>query len=219
MSEITLFLICFVILAIAIFGYVILDDFQSNIKNNFAKMYPDKFYTESIFYYIVENNGIILVPKLSLKNKDKSQHIRLSGINDIKFFQDGKEKSNTGKTIAGAITFGLPGAIVGSTMKGKKIIKDMGIKIYTDKEVYSLDFVGNGCEEGSQKFRNAMLKIDATYNILLKYIKGDALETSISNKSNMDIADQIEKLANLKEKGILTEEEFRNKKTELLERI
>lgn len=35
----------------------------------------------------------------------------------------------------------------------------------------------------------------------------------------VDIADQIEKLANLKDRGILSEEEFEHKKTELLEKL
>jgi len=34
-----------------------------------------------------------------------------------------------------------------------------------------------------------------------------------------DIADQIEKLAKLKEKGLITEEEFQRKKDELLKRL
>ncbi|AGK98163.1 SHOCT domain-containing protein [Clostridium pasteurianum] len=210
-----MFYILFIILGITILGYVLLDNFQSKIKNNFTRVYPGKVYTESIFYYIVEDDGVILVPKLS--SGDKSKHIKLSNINDIRFFKDGKEKSNTDKAVVGAVTFGVPGAIIGSNMKTKKIIKDMGIKIYTDKEVYSLDFVGNGCEEGRAVYRRAAARIDFTYNMLLKYIKKD--KDNIEHKEIIDITGQIEKLADLKAKGILTEEEFQNKKTELLERI
>lgn len=40
-----------------------------------------------------------------------------------------------------------------------------------------------------------------------------------SSEPTVDIADQIEKLASLKDKGILSEEEFERKKTELLEKL
>lgn len=40
-----------------------------------------------------------------------------------------------------------------------------------------------------------------------------------STAPTVDIADQIEKLANLKDRGILSEEEFERKKTELLEKL
>lgn len=40
-----------------------------------------------------------------------------------------------------------------------------------------------------------------------------------STAPTVDIPDQIEKLANLKDKGVLSEEEFERKKTELLEKL
>ena len=43
-------------------------------------------------------------------------------------------------------------------------------------------------------------------------------QTVIENKiENRSVADEIQKLAQLKEQGILTEEEFKKKKTQLLE--
>ncbi|WP_199798546.1 SHOCT domain-containing protein [Clostridium tetani] len=44
-------------------------------------------------------------------------------------------------------------------------------------------------------------------------------ERSLNASRNEDIVEQIEKLAKLKDSGILTEEEFSNKKTELLSKI
>jgi hypothetical protein len=44
-------------------------------------------------------------------------------------------------------------------------------------------------------------------------------QTVVAAAPQMDIADQIEKLAKLKEKGLLTNEEFERKKSELLKRL
>ncbi|WP_199798726.1 SHOCT domain-containing protein [Clostridium tetani] len=57
--------------------------------------------------------------------------------------------------------------------------------------------------------------------LLLNFRKDDNSknERSLNASSNEDIVGQIEKLAKLKDSGILTEEEFSNKKTELLSKI
>ena len=58
-----------------------------------------------------------------------------------------------------------------------------------------------------------------TNEILKKYkvIKNE--ETHSSSKKGNDILDQIKKLSQLKDQGILTEEEFKIKKTELLKKL
>ena len=57
--------------------------------------------------------------------------------------------------------------------------------------------------------------------LLLNFRKDDNSknERSLNASSNEDIVGQIEKLAKLKDSGILTEEEFSNKKAELLSKI
>ena len=53
---------------------------------------------------------------------------------------------------------------------------------------------------------------------LMKQMKTQNTEAA-SSQTSVDIMDQIEKLGNLKEKGLITEEEFSSKKAELLERL
>jgi len=55
-------------------------------------------------------------------------------------------------------------------------------------------------------------------NDLMKQMKIKKVEV-VSSEPKVDIMDQIEKLGNLKEKGLITEEEFNTKKGELLERL
>lgn len=56
--------------------------------------------------------------------------------------------------------------------------------------------------------------------LLLNFRKDNSNKDEVSNTdSNEGIVEQIEKLAKLKDSGILTEKEFLNKKTELLSKI
>jgi hypothetical protein len=67
------------------------------------------------------------------------------------------------------------------------------------------------------------LEVDLNKDLAQKYISEiNNLKDSISigkSGNKIDIADQIKKLASLKNDGILTEEEFEKKKKELLERL
>jgi hypothetical protein len=101
---------------------------------------------------------------------------------------------------------------------------------YTDMvpidEIRSLDCSGNGLTGGHIKISS----ITKTYDILVTYKK--EVMASIQEKfysvknsprnqvtNSPDIIDQIQKLSDLKDKGVLTEEEFNQKKTELLSKL
>ncbi|KYN77182.1 hypothetical protein A0J52_09990 [Clostridium sporogenes] len=201
----------FIIICIgSIIGGVYLYKSQKKIEDNFKAIYPNKQYAEGTLYYIVDDNGAVLVPKLSIKNKES--HIKLN-INDIKIYEDGIEKSTTGKAVAGAIAFGTVGAIIGSNMKGKKIVKTMGINIYTDIKSYYVNFVGNGCKRDSWEFKSALDNMERAYNILIKYVKNNEKDEST------DIPDKIKKLSELQKQDIISMEEFQEKKKELLEKM
>ena len=55
--------------------------------------------------------------------------------------------------------------------------------------------------------------------MLLKIGNNEIVEENTGVENNIDIPDQIKKLSELKESGIITEEEFNNKKTELLSKL
>jgi len=53
----------------------------------------------------------------------------------------------------------------------------------------------------------------------VEYVKENIGKKSSSENSSSDIADQIKKLADLRQKGILSEDEFQSKKTQLLSKM
>ena len=91
-------------------------------------------------------------------------------------------------------------------------------QIYTEKKLY--DFVLPKQPDSAVKIYNAFLSAHNFYgNNTLQ--EPDDTNTFQNPKTNngLDIPEQIKKLAELKEEGILTEEEFQTKKTELLSRL
>ena len=60
-------------------------------------------------------------------------------------------------------------------------------------------------------------EMDRFHKLVMDNFSKSRNETS--NKNNLSIPDEIKKLSELKEQGILTEEEFQSKKTDLLNKI
>lgn len=71
---------------------------------------------------------------------------------------------------------------------------------------------------GQARVCQEMLDLLRTKGIM-KQFKGTESSHASNGSSGMDVLGQIEKLAKLKEQGILTEEEFANKKAALLEQL
>lgn len=112
-----------------------------------------------------------------------------------------------------------------------KIMLSWTIEAFPVSEIQALNCSGNGLTGGHVQIHTVV----KTYDILVTYKKGIAQKiestfesarmnsansgSATSLNSNVDITEQIEKLANLREKGILSDSEFEEKKKELLSRI
>ena len=94
------------------------------------------------------------------------------------------------------------------------------IQVCTEKIVY--DFVLSKQTDSAVKIYNAFLSAHNFYgNNTLQEPDNTEIFKESNTKTNhgLEITEQIEKLAELKDKGILTEEEFQAKKTDLLSRM
>lgn len=156
-------IILFFIVCIAIGIYIAI--MQSKQEKILKTMYSTEDVVLGNNYFLVDNRGVIIVPKNSINKKEN--HIRIDKINDIKVYEDGKEKS-AGKAIVGGLTFGVVGALVGSSMKTKEV-KKMGIKIYTDKGYFDIGFLSGKCKADSLAYKAASSNLDKAYNIVCKY--------------------------------------------------
>lgn len=133
--------------------------------------------------------------------------------------------SVTGAVVVGAL-FGGAGAIIGSRKRGK--IEPIKTEIIThdDREAYINVFVDGVKRSLFFKFGayNSFLKLipEKEYSAVAnRHISESRTINRSKNETNNNsqVIEQIRKLSELKDEGILTEEEFSSKKRELLKRM
>lgn len=124
-----------------------------------------------------------------------------------------KRMGTIGKGLIGGAILGPAGLILGA-LKGhsdsnadKNTSLLVNIYFETEKKKYVLLL-----EVGTKEKSNCLSFLEYNYKDILSEDKDD----SSSKEKNIDVASEIEKFHKLKESGVLTEEEFENKKKELL---
>lgn len=140
--------------------------------------------------------------------------------------------SNTGKALVGGLLFGAAGAVVGaaSKKKVKTTCKDMHIDLNINvikSPMQVLQIINDAEISRDSELYKQNLAFAKNVMAMLAYIKENA-EPSEPEKPHLeqkqlesqqrtgDIYAEIEKLHTLKEKGIITDEEFQKKKSSLL---
>jgi len=175
-----------------------------------------------------DTNSIIICNAITLINiKNDYKNIvekTIIPIANIKFYtRDGEYRVDNiveggGVSITGAIVGGVIAGGVGTVLAGRKKTTT------TQKEVDNRRTYLYYVEDNQDK---RIVFTSKSYDILLELIpnkdfgfieKNKILESS-TPKENNSIYNDIEQLANLKDKGILTQEEFNEKKIALLEKI
>lgn len=139
--------------------------------------------------------------------------------------------SNAGKALVGGLLFGAAGAVVGAASKKKveTTCEDMHIDLNINVIKSPMQVLQINDEEISRDSELYKQKLAFAKNIMamLAYIKENAEPTQPEEQQpeqkqlegpqgTGDIYAEIEKLHALKEKGIITDEEFQKKKSSLL---
>ena len=163
--------------------------------------------------------------------------LRYDDIVSVAYEENGNNVFNKslGGAVVGGLLFGGVGAIVGgSTAKAKqnKEIRIMSIKILlksTSKtnitlKIYEAGIDGSVLETKGMADRMAydklmkeVIGIKDIFSIIIDMVDKDLMQQkNTPNLSSLSIADELEKLAKLKESGILSEQEFTEQKKKLL---
>lgn len=140
--------------------------------------------------------------------------------------------SNTGKALVGGLLFGAAGAVVGaaSKKKVKTTCKDMHIDLNINvikSPMQVLQIINDAEISRDSELYKQKLAFAKNVMAMLAYIKENAEPSEPeethpeqkqleSQQRTGDIYAEIEKLHTLKEKGIITDEEFQKKKRSLL---
>lgn len=139
-------------------------------RKNFIEEYKNCPKVKIYDYTIYEKNNSVHIYKNNLfKSNAYNEPIIINSINDIRIYEDDKEKSATGKAIVGGLTFGVVGALVGSSMR-KELVRKMGIKIYTNEGAFDFRIIHGDTKKDGFVYDGAEKQLDELYNILIKYV-------------------------------------------------
>lgn len=144
---------------------------------------------------------------------------------DYQLLEDGETITNggLGSAVAGGLLFGGAGAIVGSVTGSKKtkgVCKSLKIKITlrnSPKQTEYIDFITTETKTSGFIYKTAYKNAQDVLSALQLIV--DSANNAASEESNrgyVSAADEILKYKNLLDAGIITEEEFNAKKTQLL---
>lgn len=167
------------------------------------------------------DNKLIIISRDYISDVGKIE-IPIDDIKSFKRFGDlhsytnvtggGGGGSSLGGAVVGGVIAGGAGAVVGSRKKVEEVKTE---HIIEDERQTILEV------QGKDRIHYITFK-SKDYDVFLKLVPNKEV-TFIENKndkiSNTDIYKDIEELSKLKDKGILTEEEFNNKKQDLLSKI
>lgn len=197
-----------------------------DFKNQFDSLFKaDKIFIRKDRHLILGYNddGNIFIMK---KEKDKPEiYSKLISYKDIlsveiladdKSIEKAQRESKVGAGLMGTILFGIPGLIIGGILNKGDIRKlELCLMINDTNNPYEkILFNTTKVWSGSD-----LLKIDikdwfAVCSILIERADKEDLEKESNGVSS--ISDELLKLNDLKEKGILTDEEFQTQKLRLL---
>jgi hypothetical protein len=204
--------------------YNISNDYKIvNYKNGFAKISKDKQ------YIWIKDQSLFLFPAV-VQSREEKYILYKVPLKDIEYYstQGNVSKqtkisggggeiggSSVGGAIVGGVIAGGAGAVIGSRKKGKIESIKSEIITHDDRETF-FNYYVNG-------ERHSMFFDFKDYITLIKMIPekdyNNFINMQLSKGSMVSVTEQLKDLADLKGKGIITEEEFSEKKKVLLNKI
>lgn len=179
-----------------------------------------------------DHQKIAVIPKgltgSDVYEKDKIQY---SDIISFELLEDGASRAHggLGKALVGGFFLGGLGATVGAT--SKKVdgtCTRLEIKLTTKKDTYFVQYINWECDKKSLKYDKAFRRAQEALSKLQRIteeIEGKKEDkpveihidsSNLPTSSNLSVADELKKLKELLDEGIITQEEFNNQKAKLL---
>ena len=214
------------------------EEFDSIINNtdDFSASFTIKNSNYQYLISVDDNRRKILYVSV----KDDIKHIfEFENVISVEILEDSNTtySKSSARTIGGGLLGGIigggVGAIVGGlsgSSKGKKKIKEIQVKIllrnYSIPAIYidCLNSNGVNCDSDSLTYKNAIeeaRQIADKLSVIIDLIDRETKSTQNNSFENPaipkdSVADELEKIYRLKEKGIISEEEYEKLKAKLL---
>ena len=178
------------------------------------------------YIHIDETNKLVAFPS-AFGKIDKVAIYNYSEILGCDVLEDGQSisKGGLGRAVAGGLLFGGVGAIVGGvtgSKKTKQIINSMKVKITVNDISNPTQYISLiESETKSTSFmystaKNNAEQIVSLINIIINDNNTNLQQDTMKSIEDISVAEEIRKFKQLADDGIITEEEFENKKKELL---
>lgn len=199
--------------------------FQSRIKalENSEDFTPNKVYEIESFVLMIDDANkdfaLISVDNPNLPIYDYKKLI------DYEVIENGSQitSGNSKNAVIGGLLFGVTGAIVGASAskETKDICSELKLRIFLDdieNPQFTVEFVVYDTPKNDILYYESCERLN-DITALLTYILNknkEKTEKKIPEIQNIDIAEEIKKFAELRNQGIITSEEFDEKKKQLL---
>lgn len=216
------------------------DSYLSTVNFSVSKRVPIDLFNQNRLEFLVDNDsekfGILSCkPDVSFLSgeehiSEKSFSLNIFDFSDITNFElvldndevlQGRGLAATG----GSLLFGVAGAVIGASGK-KNIIKknrSIVINIYLNKidcPLITINFpVIQDFDSLSDGAYNKILEDAQTIKGILYCIQQHNDKLKSNNNSENDVTNKIKQLNELKEQGLISKDEFNNKKKELLDNL
>lgn len=202
--------------------------------------HASSYYLQICEKRIFETRGSIFMAtdndrKLILLGNTANDHFLISYKNIIKFeiVEDGEttiERSLggvIGRSVVGGLVAGNAGAVIGGTTssaKNKKKVKNISVKILlrnSDEKSISLPIYNSSSPTdcSNQDVVDAMKAVEEvkdTLSIIIDEVERSEKQTAQAPKQENSLAEELAKLAEMKNAGIISDEEFSAAKAKLL---
>ncbi len=170
------------------------------------------------------SNGIAIdktQKKIAISDKASPLIINYSDLINVELLENGSTimKKSTSRTVGGAIVGGVLlgpfGAVIGGVTGKSKVVdktNSIALKIIINKldnPVHYLYFLNSETKKDTFVYQNARKNAELWHGKFSSIINSiDNSETKQISSSSNSMADELKKLDDLRQKGILTEEEF-----------
>jgi len=127
-----------------------------------------------------------------------------------------------GRSVLGGILTGGVGAIIGGTTASKthkENISRIDLKIIIDdtsNPVFRINFMNIKTKKKSFIYRASYSQVEKWHGILAGLIRQGNTEDAVKQNENLSVADELMKLKNLNDIGVITSEEFAKQKSKLI---
>ncbi|MGE8003986.1 SHOCT domain-containing protein [Lysinibacillus sp. NPDC093216] len=195
---------------------------QKENKAELENFNPTKRIGKSMEFDDVNQKWLILSSVLGKRNK--STVYNYSDIVNFELLEDGESVSSggLGRAVVGGALFGGAGAIVGGVTgqkKSKGICTSLRIKITLNninKPTVYVDILKTEIKKNNPIYKKAYKEAQECLSVLQLICNQQQPTTTISDQQSTSVADEILKYKNLLDMGAITQEEFDEKKSELL---